>query len=131
MTFLDKYASGMAPHIFSFSLDSLHSLAYFWACKYDLWRRHTNYQIDSFVFQGLQYNRENVVSTMISRAIRRHVSKYLPKTENDSFSSKYLRISSITKMAAHRGVNFFESHARSVHSLGTNQERNWTKISLH
>ena len=87
MNFLDKYASGMAPHIFSFSLDSLHSLAYFWACKYDLWRRHTNYQIDSFVFQDLHSQKENRVSTMTTKAIRHHLSKDVSNNEKDMFSS--------------------------------------------
>ena len=58
---------------------------------------------------------------MITRAIRRHFSKDVPKNEKDVFISKYLRIAYITEMTAHRGVNFLESHARSGHSLGTNQ----------
>ena len=70
---MDKYASGMSPQKNKFSLKSLHSLSCFWACEYVLWRRHTNYKIASFVFQDLKYQRENGVSKMITRAIRRHL----------------------------------------------------------
>ena len=83
---LDKYASGMAPHKFSFALDSLHSLACFWACGGGLWRRRPKYQIANFVFQDLQYQRDNGVSTMITRAIRRHLYKYIPNNEKDVLS---------------------------------------------
>ena len=123
MKTLEKYISGMDPQIFSFYLDSLHSLACFWACEYDLWRRHPKSQIASFVFQYLHSQRDNVFSTTITRSIMHHLSKDVPKNENYVFSSKYLRIASVTKMATHRGVNFFERHDRSGLSLGTNQER--------
>ena len=33
MKFLEKYLSGMAPQNNSFAMDSLHSLACFWACE--------------------------------------------------------------------------------------------------
>ena len=70
---LENYASGMDPHKFSFDMESLNSLSCFWACEYVLWRRHTNSKIASFVFQDLKYQRENGVSKMITRAIRRHL----------------------------------------------------------
>ena len=60
---------------------------------------------------------------MMTRSIRRQLSKYVPKNGKDMFSSKYLRIVFITNMAYHRGVDFSESHDRSVHSIGNNQER--------
>ena len=42
MKTLEKYAHGMSPHFFLFAMDSLHSLAYLWACEDGLWRRHFN-----------------------------------------------------------------------------------------
>ena len=60
---------------------------------------------------------------MINSSIRRHLSKDVPKNEKDVSNSKFIPIASITKMAAHWGVKFFESHAFSGHNLGTNQER--------
>ena len=59
---------------------------------------------------------------MINRAIRFHLSKDIPNTENDVFSSKSLPIASVTKMAAQRGLNSVKSHTRSGHSLFTNKE---------
>ena len=55
--------------------------------------------------------------------IRLHLSKDVPNNEHNTFRSKFLRIASITEMEAHRGVDFFESHDCSDHSIGTNQER--------
>ena len=60
---------------------------------------------------------------MITWAIRLHLSKDVPNNEKDTFSSKSLRIASITEMTAHQGVDSFESHDYSGQSLGTNQER--------
>ena len=48
---LDKYASGMAPHKFSFHMDSLHSLACLWTCEDGLWRRHPESHIASSFFK--------------------------------------------------------------------------------
>ena len=59
---------------------------------------------------------------MITRDIRHHLSKDIPKNENDAFTSKYLRITSITKMAAHWGVDFFKFHALPGNSICTTQE---------
>ena len=59
---------------------------------------------------------------MIIESIRRHLSKEVYKNEKDVFRSKYLGIASITKMSSHRGVNFFDIHSHSGHSLGTNKE---------
>ena len=89
-----------------FALDSLHSLACFWAYEYVLWRLHPKYQIDSFVFQDLHSQKENRVSTMTTKAIRHHLSKDVSNHKKDAFSSKYLCISSITKMEAHQGDGF-------------------------
>ena len=72
---LDNYASGMAPYKFSFDLDSLNSLACFWACEDGVWLHHPEYQIASFVFQDLHSQRENGVSIMITRSIRSNLSK--------------------------------------------------------
>ena len=60
---------------------------------------------------------------MITKAIKSHLSKDVPKNKKDLFSSKSLRISSIAPMDSHRGVHFFEIHSQSVHSLSTDQER--------
>ena len=48
---LEKYASEMTLHKFSFALESLHSLACFWAYEDGLWRRHPKSQIANFVFK--------------------------------------------------------------------------------
>ena len=122
MKTLEKYSGGMAPHKFSFALESLHFLDCFWACEDGLRRRHPKSQIASFVFQELHYPRDNVVSTIITIAIRRHLSKDVPKTENCAFSSKSLCVASITQMATPQGVNFFESRSLSCDSICTNQE---------
>ena len=71
MKTLDNYSSGMVPQKVSFALDSPHSLDCFWECEDGLWYRHPEYQIANFVFQELQYQRYNVVYTIITRAIRR------------------------------------------------------------
>ena len=108
---LEKYASGMAPHKFLFSLDSLHYLACFWTCEDGLWWLHPESQISRFVFQDLKSQRYNGASTMITIPIRLHHSKDIPNNEKDTFKSKYLRISPIIEMAAHQNVYFFDSHA--------------------
>ena len=65
MKVLEKYLSGMTLHKFYYDMDSLHSLACFWAWEDSLWRRHTKFQITSFVFQDMHYQRDNVVFRMI------------------------------------------------------------------
>ena len=60
---------------------------------------------------------------MITRAIKIHPFKYVPKNENNASSSKSIRITFIIKMADHQGVYSFDIHYLSDHSLGTNQER--------
>ena len=65
----------------------------------------------SFVFQYLDFESNRGVYTMITRSIRLHLYKDGPKNENDVFSSKYLHIASITKMATHQGVDIFKGHA--------------------
>ena len=113
----------MDPQKKYFAIDSLHSLACFWQFKGGLWCHHPKYQIASFVFQDLHSHRYNGFFTIITRSIRRHTSKDVPKNEKGAFSSKYFCIASIAEMAAHRGVEFFKIHTCSDHSLGTNQER--------
>ena len=56
----------------------------------------------------------------------------LEQVKKDLFSSKSLRISSITKFLTHQGVDFFKSHARSVQILGTNKESylEWNILTL-
>ena len=107
---LDKYTRGMAPHKFYFALDSLHYLACFWECEYILWHLHQKSQIASILFQYLHSQRGNGASTMITESIRRHLYKLVPKNDKDVFSSKFIRITSITKMASQWGLDFFESH---------------------
>ena len=105
------------------SLDSLHSLACLWTCEDGIWRRHPESQIASFLFQDINSQRENGSSKMITRPIRCHISKDVPKNEKYVFRLKYLRTSPKIEISAHRDVYFFDIHARSVHSLVTNQER--------
>ena len=121
METLEKYAGGTTLNKFSFAMDSLHPLACFWAREDSLWRCHPKYQIASFVFQDLYSQRDNGVSTMTTRATIHQLYKVVPKNENDAFSSKSLRIVSISKMATHQGVDFFERHACSGHCIGTNK----------
>ena len=120
---MEKYLSWIAPTKFYFALDSIRSLDCLWACEDCLWRRHPEYQIASFVLQDLRSQRDSVVSKLTTNAIIRHLSKDIHKNEKYVFSSKSLRIVSITKMASHQGVDFFESHTCSGQSLDTNQER--------
>ena len=56
---LDEYASVMAPHNFTFALESLHSLACLWESEEGLWNCHPKYHVSSFLFQDLHYQREN------------------------------------------------------------------------
>ena len=67
---------------------------------------------------------------MINKYIRSHLSKDVPKNDKDELSSKYLRTSSITKIAAQRGVDFFKIHAPSGQSLITNHEMYLDKSTL-
>ena len=85
MKFLEKYASGMALNTFSIALGFLHSIACFWSCEEGLWRCHPESQISIFVFQYLHSQRDNGVSTKITRSIRLHLSKDKPKNEKDAY----------------------------------------------
>ena len=112
------------------NLGSLHSLACFWACEDSLWHRHNKSQITRFCVSILGILEVQWSFTIITRAIRHHLYKYLRKNEKSVFSSKSLCIVSITKIAARRGVDFFKIHARSGHSIGTNQESYLDQNSL-
>ena len=89
------------------ALDSLHYIDYLWACEDGLWYRHPEFKIAGFLFKDLKYQRESGVYIMITNTTSRHMSKYIPKNDKDYFSSKYLRIESITEMSTHQGVEFF------------------------
>ena len=102
---------------FYFALDSLHSLYCFWEYEDGLWRHHPKLHIASFLFQDLQFQRDYILSKVITKSIRRYLSKEVTNNDKDVFSSKYLSISPITKMAAHQGGDFFESHACSGHRM--------------
>ena len=80
---LEKYVSGMSQHKFSFALYSLHSLACFWEREDGLWRCNPKSQIANSLFQDLQSQRDNGVSTMITKSIRIHLSKNLPNNEKN------------------------------------------------
>ena len=121
METLDKYASGMTLYKFSFAVDSLHSLDCLWACEDGIWRNSNKSHMGSFLFQDLHYQRDNGVSTMITKSIIISLSKGLPKNDKDVFTSKSLNIVSITKMASHGVVDLLDSHGFSGHGLGTNQ----------
>ena len=82
------------------------------------------------MFQDLHSQRDDGVPTMIIISIISQLSKEVLKNKKDVFSSKSLRIASVTKMAANQGVNFFESYVCSGHSLST-KKSTWTKIYLH
>ena len=85
LNFLEKYATGISPHKFYFDLNSIHSLYCFWAYEDGMWYRHTKYQISSFVYQGLNYQRDKGVSSLITNAIRLHLPKYATMNNNDVF----------------------------------------------
>ena len=74
------------------------------------------------MFQYIHSQSDNGVSTMITKAIRFQFSKDVSKNQKSLFNSKSFCIVSIIKMVANQGIYFFETHAGSVHSLGTNQE---------
>ena len=97
MKFLENYSSGMDLQNKYFALDSLYSLYCFCECEDGLWRRHLKYQIAIFVFQYQHSRRYNVISTIITRSIRCHLYKNLPKKKNHVFTSKFLCIAFITK----------------------------------
>ena len=73
MKTLKKYASGMDLHKFYLDLNSLNHLACFWAWEEGLWRCYTKYQITSFVFQDLHYQRDTGVSIMRTKATTHHL----------------------------------------------------------
>ena len=70
---------------------------------------------------NLHYQSYNVVSTMITKAIRRHFSKGVPRNETDAFSSKYVCIESIAKIESHQSVDLFKIPYCSCHNIGTNK----------
>ena len=74
-----------------------------------------------FFIRYLHTQRENEMSTMITKAIRRHFSKGVPKNETDAFSSKYVCIESIAKIESHQGVDLFKIPDCSGHNIGTNK----------
>ena len=53
---------------------------------------------------------------------RRQLFKIKPNIEKYALSSKSLHISSITEIASHQGIEFFERNYSSGYNLGTNQE---------
>ena len=63
-----------------------------------------------------------MVATMIYKNIRHRLPKYVPNKDKNVFSSKYLFILSVTKIAYQKGVEFLVSHGHSGHSLGTNKK---------
>ena len=58
---------------------------------------------------------------MITKDIIRHLTKDVSNNDKDIFISKSIHIASITKMAAHQGVELFDICACSGRILVTNQ----------
>ena len=61
------------------------------------------------------------VSRWQTSAIQKHLSDVIPKEEKKKVTAKSSRIGLITEMGA-LNVGFYPSHARSGHTVGTNQE---------
>jgi hypothetical protein len=67
----------------------------------------------------------------LTNAIGIHfLDEHVPMDAKNTVSSVSLRIAGVTEMAA-SNVDFWASHARSGHSLPTNQERYWDRDDIY
>jgi hypothetical protein len=74
------------------------------------------------VFPDLHKINDSSVTKKLSETIRKFIPKSVSKDVRNSFSAKSMRKGAINYMAAHTSTDFYESHVRSGHALGTSQE---------
>ena len=65
-------------------------------------------------------------ASWLTKALRKYLPDQVPLEQRNTVSSVSIRIASITEMAA-GNVSFWESNARSGHTLPTNQEKYWDR----
>ena len=68
-------------------------------------------------------------STWLSKAIREYLPDEVPDEEKSKLSAVSLRIGGITEMGV-GNVGFYPSHARSSHTIGTNQENYFDRDNI-
>lgn len=122
MKTLEKYSSPMAPSKFGYACDPYHALGSFWCCENGLFRSDSDEELKYFVFMDLHSMRDDKVSTNMTKLLRKHLPDEVPKDELKSFSAKSARIGAINELAIHRDIGYYESHARTGHSTGSNQD---------
>ena len=68
-------------------------------------------------------------STWLSKSIREYLPDEVPDEDKSKISAVSLGIGGITEMGL-GNVEFYPSHARSVHTIGTNQENYFDRDNI-
>ena len=127
---LNAYSMPMGPNKSDWVTDFYHAMGRYWFMEKGLLRREPDAATTTFVFPSLHQMANSSVSQCLTNSIRKNLPEELASEEHVKYSCKSMRSASQTEMAAHPSVGFYESHARSGHSIGTSQESYVDRRSL-
>ena len=122
MKTLNNYSMPMGPNRDDWVTDFYHAMGRYWMMEKGLLRTAADVGVGTYVFPSLHSLKDSSVTSQLTGLIRKHLPEGMSSTDRTNFSCKSMRIASQTEMAANPQVGFYESHARSGHSLGTSQE---------
>ena len=122
MKTVNNYSMPMGPNKDDWVTDFYHAMGRYWCLEKGLLRTDGNVSAGSYVFPRLHCMRDNSVTSQMTGFIRKNLPEGMSSRERSMYSCKSMRMAAQTEMAANPAVGFYESHARSGHSLGTSQE---------
>lgn len=120
---LNRYSCPFVPNKDEPYSDVFHALGAYVVVERGLYRQQSDdgKGQNTHLFPQLRTMAGSGASRWQTAAIQKHLSDAVPKEERKKVTAKSSRIGSITEMGA-MNVGFYPSHARSGHTVGTNQE---------
>ena len=120
---LNRYSCPFVPNKDEPYSDVFHALGSYVVVERGLYRMQSDdgKKLNTHLFPQLRTMAGSGASRWQTSAIQKNLSDAIPKEERKKVTAKSSRIGSITEMGA-MNVGFYPSHARSGHTVGTNQE---------
>lgn len=120
-----EYSCPFVPNQDGYATDVFHALGCYFACGRGLFRMPSDLNRD-YLFPNQKKLTGSGPASWLTKALRKYLPDQVPLEQRNTVSSVSIRIASITEMAA-GNVSFWESNARSGHTLPTNQEKYWDR----
>ena len=122
---IQSYSCPFVPNKYGYATDAFHALGCYMACGKGLFRQG-NDPDNCYLFPRLTKKIGSGAARWLTEAIRKNLPEQVPIEYKNTLSTVSLRIAGVTEMAA-ADVGFWSSHARSGHSLPSNQDKYWDR----